>query len=88
MIRSWRDQAGQPFGCAQIDLESAQVAVVDADDPGAAGQGAHQFRQVMDLDQRRQAQVMGQLQHIRPVSSSSSSEQISRMAEAPNRRAS
>ena len=40
-----------------IDLERAQVAVVEPDQPGAAGQGAVQLARIVDLDQRLQADL-------------------------------
>ena len=46
-----RRERRQPLGRRQVDRERAQVAVVDADQLGAGGDGAPQLVLVVHLDQ-------------------------------------
>ncbi len=54
-----RHERSQPLRSQRIDVERAQVAVVDANEPRLGRQGAHQFPLVVDLDERLQAEVEG-----------------------------
>ena len=47
----------QSCGLVDIDLERAQVAVVEPDQPGAGGKGTIQLARVVDLDQRLEADL-------------------------------
>ena len=48
-----RNLLRQPLRRAEVDAEIAQVAIVDADDSGAAVYRAFKFRFVMNFDERR-----------------------------------
>ena len=50
-------ELAQSRGLVDIDLERAQVAVVEPDQPGAAGKGAVELARIVDLDQRLQADL-------------------------------
>ena len=56
------DGVDEAQGGLKTDLEAAQIAVVDADQPPGQGQGPLQLRAVVDLDQDIQAQ--GQRQGV------------------------
>ncbi len=50
-------ELAQPRGPVDVDLERAQVAVVEPDQPGAAGEGAVELARVVDLDERLEADL-------------------------------
>ena len=56
-----RHQRRQRLGHGERDVEGAQVAVVDADEPGAEGQGALELAGVVHLDERVHAERVRRL---------------------------
>ena len=79
----------QPLGRREVDLEGAQVAVVDADQRRASSASARSsLGLVMHLDQHVHAELeRGVLEVARPSSSSTAAMMI-RMQSAPQARAS
>ena len=55
------DRRGHPRGPVVVDLERHEVALVDADQRGAALQGDLQLRLVVDLDEHVEAELDGEL---------------------------
>ena len=54
-----RHQRGEGFGDRQINLQSFQIAVVDADQAAGQPEGAGEFRRVMHLNQHSHAVIGG-----------------------------
>ena len=54
------DERPQPQAMVRIDRQSAQIAVVQADEPGISGKSGLHLALIVDFDQRLEAELAGQ----------------------------